>query len=177
MAKRVTFSGDHQSLSDIALHHSDLEGALAAYFNPLTEKSGSRFVGYSSEELRHELLTRRAEIDLSSSLNLLAAVEAAFRIDYLKRSQEKRKDNISRDLRKIYSKKGSRASLEDDIFNVWSAQSEGSKAIVAALRGAFRFRHWLAHGRYWTPKLGRKYDFYSIYLIAEEALDHFELVH
>ena len=167
MARRVTFSGDHQSLLDIALHHSDLENALSAYLSPMTEKSGARFVGYRSEELRRELLARRAEIDLSSSLNVLAAIEAAFRIDYLRRCQEKRKDGISRSLRKIRGTKGSRASLEDDILLVWSAQSDGSKTIVSALRGALKFRHWLAHGRYWTPRLGRKYDFHSIYLIAE----------
>ena len=31
---------------------------------------------------------------------------------------------------------------------------------------AFKYRHWLAHGRYWEPKLGRIYDYYSLYDLA-----------
>ena len=42
------------------------------------------------------------------------------------------------------------------------------------LKGAFKFRHWLAHGRYWDPNLGRKkYDFQSLYALAEEFFECF----
>jgi hypothetical protein len=39
--------------------------------------------------------------------------------------------------------------------------------LIGELRSAFKFRNWLAHGRYWTPKLGRNYDFESLYLLAD----------
>jgi hypothetical protein len=48
--------------------------------------------------------------------------------------------------------------------------------IIGELRGAFKFRHWLAHGRYWKPKFGRRYDFNDIYTIADIALKHFDLL-
>jgi hypothetical protein len=38
---------------------------------------------------------------------------------------------------------------------------------VSDFRGALSFRHWLAHGRYWTPKLGRRYAVRDVFEIAE----------
>jgi len=34
------------------------------------------------------------------------------------------------------------------------------------LKLAFKFRHWIAHGRYWKPKIGKKYDFNEIFKLA-----------
>lgn len=30
------------------------------------------------------------------------------------------------------------------------------------------YRHWLAYGRFWVAKLGREYDFSSVYTICKE---------
>lgn len=176
MAKRVTFFGDRQALPNIALHHADLANSLREYFHPLTAKLGTRFAGSSKAELNDELSHQLIEIELSSSLTLLASVEASFKIDYLQRCQLKKKDANSRAFWEIYKKKERWASLEEDIFGVWAETSNEAKAIIGELRGAFKFRHWLAHGRYWNPKLGRRYDFSDVYTIADTALDHFDLI-
>lgn len=42
------------------------------------------------------------------------------------------------------------------------------KGFISELITAFKYRHWLAHGRYWEPKLGRIYDYYSLYDLAYE---------
>jgi hypothetical protein len=177
MVRRVTLSGDQQILADIALHHVDLENALRHYFSPVSPIAALRFVGYSATDLSEELQRRLVEIDFSSSFAILAAVEASFRIDYIQRCQQRKKDGVSRIFREIHAEKGYQASLDDDILSVWADTSNGSKIIVGELRDAFRFRHWLAHGRYWTPKLGRRYDFYSVFTIASAALNHFALLH
>ncbi|WP_159950179.1 hypothetical protein [Rhizobium sp. 18065] len=176
MAERVAFSGDNQSISHIALHHSDLENALRAYFSLTSDQISGRFLGYSKSDLTIELQERLYEIGLSSSMAVLAAVEASFRIDYLQRCQQRRKDPISRTFREIYALKQTHASLEEDIFGAWTDSFDGAKLIIGELRGAFKFRHWLAHGRYWKPKLGRRYDFDDIYTIAEIALKQFDLL-
>jgi len=116
---------------------------------------------------------RVEEADLTSSLTVLAAVEAAFRIDYLKRCYGKKKDPVSRALRGIYKKKQEKASLEDEIFEAWISNSSGTRTLIGELRGAFRFRHWLAHGRYWTAKLGRRYDFDDVFTLADQTLQSF----
>ena len=48
-------------------------------------------------------------------MSLLAAVEAAFRIDYLQRCYQRKKDGVSRQFWEIYKEKETRASLEDEL--------------------------------------------------------------
>jgi hypothetical protein len=45
-------------------------------------------------------------------------------------------------------------------------QHISGKSVISDLRGALNYRNWLAHGRYWVAKLGRKYDFFSVLTLA-----------
>lgn len=74
-------------------------------------------------------------------------------------------------MREIYQMKGSRASLEDDILRLWKEDFPEYKRLISEVITAFKYRHWLAHGRYWEPKLGRIYDYYSLYDLAD-AVEH-----
>jgi uncharacterized protein YutE (UPF0331/DUF86 family) len=65
--------------------------------------------------------------------------------------------------------------LDEDIFEAWKANVTGSKRLIGELRGAFKFRHWLAHGQYWELK-SRKYDFSSVYDLAYEVMNTFGFV-
>ena len=123
--------------------------------------------------MAERLRERRDEVDLTTSLTVLGALEAAFRIDYRMRCDRRKRDDVSRALRAIYRRKRERASLEEEIFQAWIENSSGFGGIIGDLRGAFKFRHWLAHGRYWTPKLGRRYRFVDIYNLADLVLQSF----
>jgi hypothetical protein len=69
---------------------------------------------------------------------------------------------------------GSMPHLRTKYFDVWVDNSSVPRSIIIGdLRGAFRFRHWLAHGRYWTPKLGRRYDFDDVFALADLTLRSF----
>jgi hypothetical protein len=173
MARRVSFSGAHLPIEEIVNHHRDLGASLALYFSAGSPSFQARFWGYPPARVREELVLRLYEADLTSSLTVLASVEAAFRIDYLQRCYRREKDPVSRALRAVYKIKGQNASLEDEIFEAWLNNSSGSSSIVSELRSAFRFRHWLAHGRYWTPRLGRRYGFDDIFSLAELTLRSF----
>src|SRR6266581_118245 len=105
MVSRVSFSGDHHALREIAEHHQDLEASLRVYFSTASPTFVVRFGGYSLVEVADELETRIDEADLTSSLAILASLEAAFRIDYLLRCYRKRKDALSRVFREIYKAK------------------------------------------------------------------------
>jgi hypothetical protein len=107
---------------------------------------------------------------MQNVLNSPLALEAAFRVDYECRCQRKMKDDLSRAFRAIYRSRKTSVSLDEDIFEAWGQNSTESRQLIGELRGAFKFRHWLAHGRYWKPKLGRKYDFSYVYLLAENVL-------
>jgi hypothetical protein len=173
MASRVSFSGRHLRPSAIAEHHRDLEASLHLYCSDMSPRFCARFLDYLRTEVLDELGERLEETGLSSSLAILASIEAAFRIDYLQRCYRKDKQPISRYFRKVYQEKGQSASLDQDIFAAWATHHADERFLIAELRGAFRFRHWLAHGRYWTPKFGRRFNYDDVYTLAEEALSSF----
>lgn len=170
MASRVAFSDQNVDITAHALHHNDVEKALNLYFSPASPHYMQRFIGDSPSDVANELSRRLDELDLSSTFTVLGAVEASFRVDYLQRCYAKRKDPISRQFRQIYKKYGNKAYLDQHIFATWQELVPQSKDVIFTLRGAFRFRDWLAHGRYWRPKLGRRYDYLTVYTLAEAAL-------
>ena len=83
--------------------------------------------------------TRLAELDRNTTMSLLAAVEAAFRIDYLQRCYQRKRIDVSRQFLEIYKEKESRASLEDDIFEVWKRTRPETRnlLVTCAVRSNF----------------------------------------
>jgi hypothetical protein len=101
MASRITFSGLHVELTEIAVHHEDLGASLRLYFSAAAPTFTVRFIGYSNPEVAEELGERLSESELTSSLAVLASLEAAFRVDYLQRCYQRGKDPVSRAFRII----------------------------------------------------------------------------
>lgn len=170
--KRVGFSRQHLELDEIGRHHLDVEASIRSYFVFGNIRSAARFAGYTSEEIQQEMNSLLEEQDRAASMNLLAALEAAFRVDFLQRCYKKGKDPVSREFRKLYASEGIYVSLEEDIFQVWKQKSSVPSSVISQLKGAFKYRHWLAHGRYWVPKF-RQYDYHDIYTLAEAIFDSF----
>jgi hypothetical protein len=151
----------------IAEYHNDVIASLRLYFSDVSPSFQERFFGRTPEEVSVELTARLEETDLRSALAVFSTVEAAFRADYERRCQARMKDDLSRAFRAIYKVRKKRVGLEQDIFEAWKDEWPGSRQLIGSLRGAFKFRHWLAHGRYWKPRLARKkYDFNSVYDLA-----------
>jgi hypothetical protein len=139
----------------------------------------ARFLGEPTDKLRAELMKRLEErleeTELRSAFVILTIVEAAFRLDYKYRCEKKLKDDLSRDFRAIYKDRKTAVRLDEDIFEAWKQNQPDSRKLIDDLREAFGFRHWLAHGRYWKPKLGRKYDFDSVYDLADIVFGNLSL--
>lgn len=159
----------------IAEYHNDVVSSFKLFFGPASVGLTSRFVGRTTEEILDALSSRLEETDLRSAFFVLTSLEADFRNDYEYRCRKRKKDDLSRAFRLLYKSRGVRVSLEDEIFEAWGQNSTASRQLIGELRGAFNFRHWLAHGRYWTPKLGRKYDFNFVYSLADDVLNSFPL--
>jgi hypothetical protein len=173
---RVTFSNSNVDVTDLALHHTDVESSLRSYFSSNALSYTTRFAGYAPYEVTEELQDRLTELDMTSSLTILTAVEAIFRIDYLQRCYQKKKDPLSRAFRDLHKRKRVNVSLEDEIFGLWKEYTSGTNQLISDLKGAFKYRHWLAHGRYWFPKLGKKYDFVSLYALTTNVLSNLPLL-
>jgi hypothetical protein len=80
-------------------------------------------------------------------------------------------------MRALYSVKDVRAALVEDIISTWQVNTIGSSKLFEDLKGALKYRHWLAHGRYWAPKMARqRYDYRSIYELTEQVNESLPLV-
>ncbi|HZG27647.1 MAG TPA: hypothetical protein VE079_04220 [Ensifer sp.] len=176
MGKRVSFSGESLNLQDTADFHKDTEAALKQYYSTVSPTYEIRFFGNSAQDVESELAVRLAELNRNSTLTVLALIEARFRIDYELRRRKRKRDPVSTEFRELYAAKGSRVSLEDDILGVWRKNKPGHVALVGNLRSAFKFRHWMAHGRYWTPKFGRQIDYLAAHALAQLTLASFPLM-
>ena len=174
---RITFSGDHLDLIEIATFYGDTEKGLQLFHTLGQPFFAPRFSSMTPTEVMRNFEERILELDRVASMSILAAVEAAFRIDYLHRVYERPRDDISRAMRALYQAVENKASLEDQILNIWRDNSTGAARIISDLKGALKYRHWLAHGRYWEAKMGReKYDFQTIYQLADTVFASFPLL-
>ena len=156
------------TLPEIANHHALLEAALFTLFANPTHAALVKYAGLPLQEVREQAL---AELEYTSSLSLLACIEATLRVDYNQRVSARGRSPLSSALRGIHRRKGEFARLEDDILEAWKNHSTVGKPVISALIGAFKYRHWLAHGRYWPPKFGRTYDYQTVYDIADTFLN------
>ncbi|HVC95397.1 MAG TPA: hypothetical protein VND64_17000 [Pirellulales bacterium] len=153
-------------------------------FDSLSSGTGlltSRYLAKTWEELDDDFDYQTAELGRVTMLGVLTCTEAALRVDFIERVRNKKKDDISREFRKTHRRRGvQKVRLEEDILDVWRKRGEqaGLKSAVAELKGALNLRHWLAHGRYWKPKLGRAagYDVVEVFDICNDLLQRVGLV-
>lgn len=164
---RITFSNQNLNLIEIATQHFDVEHSLRNSFIPGHSLVLMKYPTDTADEIRVRLVDRLGENDIAACMNLLASIEARFRVDYFARCYRRLKDELSRAMRELYSRRGEKVSLEDEIFEHWKRHTSVPPRLISELRGAFRYRHWIAHGRYWVPKLGQKYDFFGISVLAQ----------
>lgn len=136
----------------------------------------TKFSQMTVSQLTQDRDNNLQELNQSVSLTLLAAMEASFRIDYHQRvSRRKPKHELTAAFRKLVVEKD-RVSLEEDILELWKQHYPFYTQIISEFNGALKYHHWLAHGRYWVPKLGKKYDYYSLSILAERIYVNLPLV-
>ena len=153
------------SLVDIASYQQDAEASLRLYFTAANPNFAALFAGYLQSEVAAQLAERLSETDMRSALVIMARVEAAFRIDYKQRCHKKKSDAVSVAFRKVFKRRREKARLDEDILETWCQSTPSTRPLISQLRGVFKFRHWIAHGRHWP--VGNKYDFQTIYQLAD----------
>jgi hypothetical protein len=165
MPKRFTLVPILQ-LDELALYHQDILASLRLYFSPSAPTFAERFLGKSPGEVRQELDSRLSESDVRSTFVVLTSLEASFRVDFDLRCRKRLKDDLSVYFREVEKIRKNAVRLDEDILEGWKRHTSAPSGLIGELRGAFNFRNWIAHGRYWTPKFGR-YDFNYVHLIAD----------
>jgi hypothetical protein len=169
MTRRIPVNSEQITLDDIWQHYDALRGTVVREAEETRQSLGRgtaprnpQLLGMGIEEMDAYFEAILEEIDAQASLFLLAATEATLRVDFLARVYERRKDPVSRTFRDVYKRRRqhtkTKVRLEEDILDTWGQEWPESKSHASRLKGALEYRHWLAHGRWWPPKLGQRYD-------------------
>ena len=104
------------SVDEIHYHRERVVSAIRLRYTPHNPKCETLFLGYTVEEINEQKGDVIREYELTACLNLLATIEAAFRMDYVNRVQERKKDDLSRKFRELYNVQVCKVSLENDII-------------------------------------------------------------
>ena len=135
----------------------------------------SRFVGMTPVEFEEALSALRGEPDCQVVMMLVASVEAVFQADLRDRVSGKKKGTLSKALRRWhkehYRRREAWINLES-LLEAWKKTVSGRRQTIGRLKSLLLFRHWLAHGRYWSDKSGLgKVDPYLAWQIGKAVFD------
>ena len=96
-------------------------------------------------EIEDSLNAKLDHSSTASSMKLFAAFEGALRYDTKHRQ---RKGGVGKDLKRMIKQENLKDIDIADIINCWRARYMMTTTF-SILKGLFKYRHWLAHGRYW----------------------------
>lgn len=175
----TAFSELEKEIEEIWSWYEDQLTALRRYklhiLNLLThsvsEKIEDKFLGYNHQDIEEYFNKSEEELQHLVCFDLISATEAKLRVNTLQKIRKKDKSPLGRTFRALSKEKGDRISLEDDILENWKKEHMQYKNDFSEFIGLLKYRHWLAHGRYWNPKLGRIYDPYIVYGISERIFE------
>lgn len=99
--------------------------------------SSPRYFAKTKDEINMLFDEQRHELSQVAMLVLLAAAEAALRVDYILRIIENKKDGVSKGFVALYKKQQLEVGLEDQLLRVWKRQPSATAARKSAM-GDFR---------------------------------------
>lgn len=164
-------SNNEQTIDQINDWHDEVSISLRDRFRSIvnqhqnTSALPNKFLFMTIEEIKQYFDTLQDEVNYAASLSIIASFEASISVDLANRIRKKSKNGISKDLKQISNNNQKRPRLED-VLTIWKKYCCASQ--IANFQAAYAFRNWLAHGRYWHPKLGRNtFQFSLLYLFLE----------
>jgi hypothetical protein len=134
-----------------------------------------RYRDESLDELREQFASARKHLQYAAMLHLLTTAEALLRLAFKDLSKRKTKPAIFRRFRTIGRERGEKIRLEEDILNIWVEVYPETARSIREFKGVVPLRDWLAHGRYWNPKIGRPvFEVRDVFDIASEMLNRMQ---
>lgn len=165
-------SGQQIDMDYVVHKKSMLDRSINLMYSIKNTDYHADFVGLSKDEIEKEKESLLKENDTTHCLLLLTAIEALIRLDSDEKYCNKKKDPLSKKIKEIYDRtKGERIKLDDDLINARMSEDDVSlRRFYIDLKTCFKYRHWLAHGRYWDPKRVSKVNFDSILIVMQSIL-------
>jgi hypothetical protein len=177
MAK-VSLSGQEQSIEFIWSWYEDQKDSLFDFRNKtvglisnFSNELNSKFLAYTSDELNDYFEESNEELERLVCFDLISATEGLLRSDFYSKVYNKDKSEIGKRFRELHKLKENNISLEQEIIENWKEFSTENKSDFSRFLGLLKYRHWLAHGRYWIPRFGQPYNPETTYEIAENILE------
>ena len=149
--------------------------ALKYYYTP----DNMAFFGSSEKELMVRLSYHLREAEYDASFAMLATIESALRCDaeyrHKKRLKDQRSQAVSRLLKQVQYP-SYRYVKTSKIVETLKHDDSVPQHTLSLLKRYFKYRNWLAHGRYWEPDFGEDTpvfsDIYQLALEIEAILYH-----
>lgn len=177
MARKIAESGAHLSFDDVINQKDMVDKALTIMYSDNNVNFESLFVGRSKKEVESEKEKVMRESDKTHSLLLLTSVEAIIRLDAEERYRNRGKDILSKKIREVYRSRKN-IKLEDHLIAARIEVEPELKRFYDALKIAFKYRHWLAHGRYWESNIqqikNNNFEFTNLRLIIHNVISNSE---
>ena len=135
--------------------------------------SQPRYFAKTRDELDEFFVRQRDELKRLTMFNLLAATEAALKVDYIRRIIQNKKNKVTKDFAALYKDRKLKVGLEGDILATWSHSCDHSptRSAISEFKVVLNLRNWLAHGRFWIPRLARDYDPQIVFDICDALLN------
>ncbi|QKJ31707.1 hypothetical protein HQ865_18690 [Mucilaginibacter mali] len=186
MAKQ-SLTADVKSLDEVESWYQDQTEASLLYrrqiisliVNPAgTITNNLKFAGMSIDDVNIHFNNNEQELEHLTCLYLIASVEGFVMSDFKRRYKSREKTDVGSDFRNLVKAKRNlgdkkiRVSLEKEILQIWKDRTAYTS--FSEFIALLKYRHWLAHGRNWVPKLGRTFTFANSYKIAEELIDNID---
>ncbi len=167
MATLVAVNPDVPTYAQVVGHHAMAQKAIALLFSTLDSNDSDTPLA----EVERQRATAVKNQELRDMMALLAFLEACFRLDYSCRKRLNLKDSLSKSLIKLFNRKHNKASLMEDIVKTWQKQGLLSHPEYDRINSAFKLRHWIAHGQYWSPAKIRSHDFLEVAEFVESLIN------
>jgi hypothetical protein len=183
-----TLSSDELSLSQVwgwyEFQRALIGEEKSRVLHTLSEGEGlamSRYFGKTRAELDVDFAFQTTELAQLAMFAMLSCTEAALRVDFIGRVHNKDKDSLSRRFWRTFRRRGfQKIRFEEDILDAWCEDDAAARIVraISHFKGALNLRNWLAHGRYWKPKLGRAagYTPVDVFDICRELLEATDLL-
>jgi len=177
--RSVSLSGDEKAIEGIWSWYDDQRQAIRVFRNDVLSLSSSgtlathsKFVGYTQDELVQYFTTSQVALEDLVCFDLISATEGVLKTDYFTRVYNKDKSSLGRKYRELHKVSLDKPRLELDIIESCKALLVAHRRAFSDYQGILHFRHWLAHGMFWTlAKRGRRYDPDHAYEIAEAVVE------
>lgn len=131
-----------------------------------------QFYGWTEKEIEDEAESVKRELSHVCSMCVMAYIESLFRIDSYVRTKHKYKGQLTDKIKAmLVTKKSIPLVRFEDLLDVWKQVYCDETELFRKINSCFKFRHWIAHGRYWKldDNIDVHFDFADVFMLAQSV--------